>query len=132
MGKPDMVNHPAHYTAGGIECIDAIKAAVTGLTGMEAHCTGTAIKYLWRWKRKGGEQDIDKAIWYLNRLKNELHESKELSEKEKLELWSTSQTAWGSEEDFKYLYKVCYNSWCIECPLNSSGVACVDLRQDDP
>ncbi|MBQ9009305.1 MAG: DUF3310 domain-containing protein, partial [Clostridia bacterium] len=25
----DAVNHPAHYTAGGVECIDAIEAALT-------------------------------------------------------------------------------------------------------
>ena len=25
--KNDMVLHPSHYTQGGIECIDAIKAA---------------------------------------------------------------------------------------------------------
>lgn len=64
----DMVNHPPHYTSGGIECIEAIEAAVEHLDGFEAYCTGNAIKYLWRWKLKGGKQDIEKAIWYLNRL----------------------------------------------------------------
>lgn len=68
----DNVNHPAHYTQGSIECIDAIKAATVGLEGIEAVLTGNAIKYLWRWKCKGGVEDIDKAIWYLNRLKEEL------------------------------------------------------------
>ena len=70
----DPVNHPKHYTQGGIECIDALKAATVGLTGIEAVCTANAIKYLWRWKRKNGVQDIDKAIWYLERLKSELME----------------------------------------------------------
>lgn len=64
----DMVNHPAHYTAGSVECIDAIKAAVTDLQGFDAYCTGNAIKYLWRWKRKGGTQDLSKAAWYIQRL----------------------------------------------------------------
>ena len=68
----DAVNHPEHYTQGSIECIDALKAATTGLQGIEAVCTANAIKYLWRWKHKNGIQDIDKAIWYLNRLKQEL------------------------------------------------------------
>ena len=68
----DPVDHPRHYTQGGIECIDALKAATVGLTGIEAVCTANAIKYLWRWKRKNGVQDIDKAIWYLKRLKYEL------------------------------------------------------------
>ena len=44
----DNVNSPAHYNAGGIECIDALAAAVTDLRGIEAVCTANAIKYLWR------------------------------------------------------------------------------------
>ncbi len=64
----DVVNHPAHYTAGGIECIDAIAAATTGLEGIEAACTANAIKYLWRWKRKNGHEDLRKARWYINHL----------------------------------------------------------------
>ncbi len=64
----DNVNHPAHYTQGGIECIDAIEAAVTGLSGIDAVCTGNAIKYLWRWKQKNGIEDLKKARWYINRL----------------------------------------------------------------
>lgn len=72
----DKVNHPAHYTQGGIECIDAIKAATEGLTSIEAVCTANAIKYMWRWKWKNGAEDIDKAIWYLNRLKKEINTEK--------------------------------------------------------
>lgn len=65
------VNHPAHYNAGNIECINAIEEAVKGLDGKEAFATGNAIKYLWRWKRKGGKEDLKKAVWYINRLINE-------------------------------------------------------------
>jgi len=64
----DNVNHPAHYTSGNIECIDAIESAVTELTGIEAMCTGNAIKYLWRWKRKNGVEDLRKAKWYIDKL----------------------------------------------------------------
>ena len=64
----DIVNQPAHYTAGGIECIDALEAATEGLQGQEAFCTANAIKYLWRWKRKNGAEDLKKARWYINRL----------------------------------------------------------------
>lgn len=71
----DMVNHPAHYTAGGIECIDALKAATVGLEGIQAVCTANAIKYLWRWKFKNGVEDLKKAIWYINRLIEELDQS---------------------------------------------------------
>lgn len=64
----DMVNHPSHYTQGGIECIDALEAATSGLTGIEAVCTANAIKYLWRWKQKNGIEDLEKARWYINRM----------------------------------------------------------------
>ena len=64
----DAVNHPAHYTAGKVECIDALEAATSGLTGIEAVCTANAIKYLWRWKLKNGAEDLNKAKWYIDRL----------------------------------------------------------------
>ena len=69
--KADVVNHPSHYTAGKVECIDALEAATTGLEGIEAVCTANAIKYLWRWKQKNGKQDLQKARWYINRLLGE-------------------------------------------------------------
>ena len=43
---PDIINHPPHYTAGKVECIDALEAATESLTGIEAICTANAIKYL--------------------------------------------------------------------------------------
>lgn len=64
----DKVNHPSHYTAGKVECIDAIEAAVIGLVGLEAVCTANVIKYLWRWKLKNGAEDLQKAKWYLEKL----------------------------------------------------------------
>lgn len=66
--KMDNINHPSHYTAGGIECIDALEAATAGLTGGEAICIANAIKYLWRWKYKNGAEDLRKAKWYIDRL----------------------------------------------------------------
>ncbi len=54
-----------------IEAIDAIAAATTNLKGIEAVCTGNAIKYLWRWKKKNGAEDLRKAVWYVNRLLEE-------------------------------------------------------------
>ena len=66
--KTDAVNHPAHYTQGGIECIDAIEAATIDKSGIEAVCVGNVLKYLWRYEAKGGRQDVEKARWYLQRL----------------------------------------------------------------
>lgn len=67
--EPDMVNHPPHYQSkSGLEVIDVIDAFTEDLTGMEAVCTGNAIKYILRWKQKNGVEDVKKAIWYLNKL----------------------------------------------------------------
>ena len=68
----DNVNHPSHYTQGSIECIDAIKAATVGLTGIEAVCTGNILKYMWRWKFKNGLEDVKKCRWYIDKLIEEI------------------------------------------------------------
>ena len=64
----DNVNHPSRYCKGSIECIDALAAATENLSGIEAVCTANAIKYLWRWKDKGGLEDLEKAKWYFNHI----------------------------------------------------------------
>jgi len=74
-GDNNPVDHPAHYTAGGIECIEAIQASMTP-EGFLSYCKGNVMKYLWRAGRKGSvRQDLKKAEWYLNRMINELEDS---------------------------------------------------------
>lgn len=63
----DVVDHPEHYQ-GKVECIDCLEAATEGLSGIEAVCTANAIKYLYRWKRKNGKEDLLKAQWYIKHL----------------------------------------------------------------
>lgn len=68
-----MVVHPSHYqTKSGLEVIDMIAACTEELSGIEAVCTGNAIKYLARWKKKNGVQDLKKAKWYLEKLIEEV------------------------------------------------------------
>lgn len=63
----DPVNHPAHYTAGAIECIDAIRAAL-GEEAFVAYCRGTAMKYVWRSGLKQHHaEDLRKGAWYLSK-----------------------------------------------------------------
>ena len=69
----DKIN-PPHYQRDGMECIDAIEAAVQNLSGAEAYATGSAIKYLWRWKEKGGIDDLNKAKWFIQRMVDYLEE----------------------------------------------------------
>ena len=65
--QEDLVNHPSHYTDGGIECIEAIEAALT-IEEFRGYCKGNCMKYIWREKHKGGTESLKKAQWYLNRL----------------------------------------------------------------
>ena len=65
----DAVQHPSHYTQGGIECIEAIRASMTA-DGFCDYCKGNIIKYIWRWRDKGGVEDLRKASVYLNWLIN--------------------------------------------------------------
>lgn len=62
----DVVNHPSHYTQGGIECIDAMESAF-GAAELAMYCKIAAFKYIWRCERKNGSEDIKKAIWYLKK-----------------------------------------------------------------
>jgi len=69
--KADPIN-PAHYKQGGIECIEAIKAALG--EGFPDYLRGNVMKYLWRYKEKGGVDDLKKSAWYLDRLIKEAGE----------------------------------------------------------
>lgn len=63
----EMVNHPSHYQSeSGIEVIDVIDAFTKELNGVVAFDIGNAIKYILRWKNKGGVEDLRKAVWYIN------------------------------------------------------------------
>ena len=65
----DSVNHPAHYTAGGIECIDCIESMIAPIKNPTyAFLTGQSLKYLARYTMKNGVEDLKKARWYLDRL----------------------------------------------------------------
>lgn len=63
----DSVNQPAHYASGDIECIDAIRASMS-IEEFQGFCKGNVQKYVWRWRQKGGVEDLQKARWYLERL----------------------------------------------------------------
>jgi len=60
--QSDDINHPSHYTAHKIECIQ--------VTELFNFCLGNVIKYVWRAGLKPGNSRIDdlkKAAWYLDR-----------------------------------------------------------------
>ena len=62
--QPDSVNHPSHYTSGKIEVIDFIEDKELGFH------LGNAVKYISRAGRKNPDkivEDLQKAVWYINR-----------------------------------------------------------------
>ena len=75
----DMVNSPVHYATGDIECIDAMEAMTKTMNGAIAPHAANVLKYMWRCERKNGLEDIDKAIWYLNRMKETMERDAPMS-----------------------------------------------------
>lgn len=69
MSSNDNVNHPAHYqTENGLEAIEVIEAFFEN-----NYHLGNAFKYMARAGKKNDElEDIEKAIWYLERYKQTL------------------------------------------------------------
>lgn len=68
---PDNIN-PSHYTSSGIECIEYQKA-VSSPEEFRGYLRLCATKYLHRLYKKGEAlENLDKALWYLNRLRKEL------------------------------------------------------------
>lgn len=63
----DTVDHPAHYTSGSVETIDHIRDMLTA-EGYEGYLAGNVLKYMARYRYKGGVEDLRKAQWYLARL----------------------------------------------------------------
>ena len=63
----DMVHHPSHYNYKSLECQDIISIMTEGLEGEEAYCLGCAIKYLYRYPKKGKPiEDLQKAKTYID------------------------------------------------------------------
>ena len=60
----DAVNHPSHYV-GQIEVIDFIRDKLTE-EGFTEYCCGNVLKYISRWRKKDGVQDLKKARVYLD------------------------------------------------------------------
>lgn len=64
------VHHPPCYNQGSIECTDIIRAITACMNPYEAFLTGRAIECIWRCNllKSNSVEDIEKAIWYLNKI----------------------------------------------------------------
>lgn len=64
--QKDNIN-PDHYkNQTSLECIEAMEI-IFGRDAVIDFCRCNAWKYIWRWKNKNGEEDLEKANWYLER-----------------------------------------------------------------
>ena len=81
----DNVNHPHHYKAGEIECIDALESMASGYKDpVQAGHAWNVVKYIWRSPLKGNQlQDLEKARWYLDRLIGRVKRAPEPPKEEK-------------------------------------------------
>ena len=73
----DNVTKPAHYADKKIEVIEYIKDTVT-TEGYEGYCIGNVIKYISRYKKKNGLEDLKKARYYLNSIISEMERNTEI------------------------------------------------------
>ena len=62
----DNVNHPSHYQ-GKFECIDEM-LALFGIDAVIGFCKCNVYKYRYRSNAKNGQEDLDKANWYMDKL----------------------------------------------------------------
>ena len=66
--QKENVNSPTHYNSGNVECIDAIESMLTKEEFI-GFLRGNILKYQWRYKQKNGAEDLKKAQWYFDKLK---------------------------------------------------------------
>lgn len=88
--KDELVSHPSHYQSEtGLEVIDVIEAFTFDLKGIEAVDTANVLKYICRWDKKNGLQDLEKAMWYLQHLIEHVRKLKE--ENEQVDLYANGK-----------------------------------------
>lgn len=141
----NMVSHPNHYQSGKYEVIDVIEEFTKDLEGIEAVDTANAIKYILRWKKKNGKQDIEKAIWYLTHLKEHLeNEDVRKCETCKHELKMSFEEPckdcidggpglpnWEPEEDHNFCGIECSECPCVDCLFKNYTYAVGGWRREE-
>jgi amino acid transporter len=66
MSDYDEVNKPVGYNYHNNDDAEAI-AVIAALGLLFPFCIGNAIKYICRYKVKGGRKDLEKTLWYLKK-----------------------------------------------------------------
>jgi len=94
----ETVDKPAHYQGKGMEVIEVIKAF--DLDYLE----GNVLKYLLRWKKKGGIIDLERARWYLNSLINDIAKKRmdEVFKQEREEIQTLEKEKLNDFQNYNY------------------------------
>ena len=117
-----MVSHPDHYKSdAGLEVIDVIEAFTSDLKGVQATDTGNIIKYICRWKKKNGLQDLKKAMWYLQHLIDHVELASENHSFEKMDDYSIVSLE--TEEDLEEASRVLRIVPCSKLIKYRKGIA---------
>ena len=88
--EKDNVNHPSHYADGcSLECID-IMEVIFGPELVFDYAIVNAFKYLWRYKNKNGQEDIEKAKWYLDKA-HELDKKEDFVGSRRVKYWKVQE-----------------------------------------
>jgi hypothetical protein len=105
----DAVN-PSHYN--GTDCLEAIEASMTP-EAFKGFMKGNVIKYLWRYEKKRGTEDLRKALWYLNRLADlvEIEESNEKALYEAVKKMTAMEEEANYDPD-DYMVSGCPDGFC--------------------
>ena len=75
----DNVNHPNHYqNIAGVEAIDILNDVVKDLPGKQAAMLWNTLKYLLRFQKKNGLEDLKKAQNYLQYLIDDIETVQEM------------------------------------------------------
>lgn len=62
----DPIAHPRHYNSSPAHCECGRRIECIDITRHMHFNLGNAVKYLWRYRDKGGLEDLRKARWYLD------------------------------------------------------------------
>ena len=100
---------PEYYKKGSVECLDIIRIITSEMNGEESFIVGCIIKYLFRYKRKDGVKDLEKAKTYIEELINVNNKSQE----------NNNDKDSKTNDIYHKLSTICmlHRNTCLNCPL---------------
>lgn len=123
----DNVNHPDHYqNIAGVEAIDILNDVVKDLPGKQAAMLWNSMKYLFRFHKKNGVEDLKKARNYLDYLIDDMEATQDTDNKAKVDKAIIIVSGTKEEPYFEILYhllgedddRIGFGSYCLTNVFN--------------